>query len=451
MRKSFRLAPVIGLLIGAAAIRAQQTAPPADGTKSEARQKLPAAQPDAPADAAKLYEEASTYANRKFDEFERDRVPFSRALEAETRQQQRELAAAGAARLEARGSLGGADHYYLGLLHHLAGKTEKVIEPLRRFLAETPGAPPEQAQNARRLISLSAAALGRAEEAEAAFKDYSSRAPARPKELFALRLALAAAYSNAKQPAQAVPHARAAYELAKLPPDKDADAKKRDEQIGTTGLFLAALYFDNKENEQATTTLRELLLHALAVPSAGLYQRASALLAARGGAQAVEDVIDDAAQNAATAPEIEVAEWIDQAPVKLSELRGRVVLLDFWATWCGPCRVTMPRLKQLQERYRDKGLVVIGLTNYFGRGGGRRLTPPEELNYLRSFKRELRLTYGFAVAADGVNDLRYGVRAIPTAFLIDRRGRVRYIATGAGDLADDSMAKAVEKLLKEKE
>src|SRR5215207_5066437 len=97
------LAAALAVCVG---VRAQQKT---DGPAAPA----PSA---SPADAAALYEDASKFLERRFAEYERKRVPFSRALEAETRAEQRELAAAHAARLAARGRLKGADRFYLALL-----------------------------------------------------------------------------------------------------------------------------------------------------------------------------------------------------------------------------------------------------------------------------------------------------------------------------------------------
>jgi thiol-disulfide isomerase/thioredoxin len=143
------------------------------------------------------------------------------------------------------------------------------------------------------------------------------------------------------------------------------------------------------------------------------------------------------------------AQWIDQAPVKLSELRGHVVLLDFWAPWCGPCRYTFPKLQQWHESYKDKGLVILGLTNYFGHANGRNLTHDEEIAYLRSFKKTNRLPYGFVVADSEQNDLNYGVFSIPMSFLIDRNGKVRFIAMGASEKEIAGLGKMLQTVLAE--
>ena len=134
-----------------------------------------------PSDAATLYADASKYVERKFEEFKQSRVPFSRALAAETFQQQRELAARHAAQLVARGNLAGSDNYYLGLLYHLADKPKDATAPLRRFLTErSADTSPEQLQEARLALGAEAAAEGRADEAESLLADYTAGAPVTP-------------------------------------------------------------------------------------------------------------------------------------------------------------------------------------------------------------------------------------------------------------------------------
>lgn len=107
--------------------------------------------------------------------------------------------------------------------------------------------------------------------------------------------------------------------------------------------------------------------------------------------------------------------------VDLGQLRGRVVVLDFWASWCRPCRAIMPTLDHLHAAHHDEGLSVVGVAR-----------EPEA-----HIRRHLsRSPVGYTVARDTGGTLaRYGVRAIPTVVVIDRRGLVREVFVGV-DSAD---------------
>ena len=401
-------------------------------------------------DAATLYEDASKYVERKFEEFRKNNVPFSRALATETFQQQRELAARHAAQLVARGNLAGADHYYLGLLYNLAEKSAETIESLRRFLAQQSVGTKDQRQNARLILGTETAILSRFEEAESVLADYTRSEPATPQGLFKLHYALARAYSQNKKNEESAAHARTAFKVAKESPVTAGEESDRAKIIGSAAEFLADVLLNLKKEREAAATMEELLRLGLALPSAQVFTSAARWLAENEQEALIEGVLRETPpDNVTPAPEINIAEWIDQKPLKLADLRGRVVLLDFWATWCAPCRFTMPKLKTLHERFKKEGLVVVGLTQFFGREGRNVLTQTEELAYLRRYKKELKLPYPFAVALDSDNDERYGVRSIPTAFLIDRRGRVRYIAVGASNAQEEEMADIIKRLLAE--
>jgi thiol-disulfide isomerase/thioredoxin len=407
----------------------------------------------APDDAASLYEDAAKFLERKFAEFNRAGVRYDAALELKTRAEQRELAGRSAGRLAARGKLKGDDYYFLGLLRQLAGDREGVAEPLRRFLAES--ASPKEAdrlklQKARHLLTEIVARGGQLEEAEKSFADYARNTPTNPLDLFRLRIALSNAYERARKFEPAAAHARAAFASAKTVETAGNDYVRRAQLINAAGVTLANLLSKLKRDEEARALMRELLDLGLTLPSAHVYATAVELLADSGDALAVERSIEESGAHAEAAPEIEVGQWLGRKDATLASLRGQVVLLDFWATWCAPCRETMPRLERLHEKYKARGLAVVGLTELYGEADGKPLTPTAELASIAAFKKELRLTYAVGVASNDANNLRYGVRALPATFLVDRRGVVRHVAVGAVDSGEDALEGVIERLLNEK-
>ena len=151
--------------------------------------------------------------------------------------------------------------------------------------------------------------------------------------------------------------------------------------------------------------------------------------------------------------------WIDSGPLTLKSLRGKVVFIDFWAPWCGPCRAMFPHIKQLYADYKDKGLVIVGLTRYYGRFNQlgqnlRDLGSADELEWIKIFKQHHKIPFAYAVAegeAAMANELAYGVYGIPHMVLIDRKGMVRYYAIGSGPASEEKLSKGVAELIAEAE
>lgn len=147
-----------------------------------------------------------------------------------------------------------------------------------------------------------------------------------------------------------------------------------------------------------------------------------------------------AASAAPTAPEFAAGAWINSAPLTLKDLRGRVVLIEFWTFGCYNCRNTLPFVKQWHERYRDKGLTVVGVHS-----------PEfdEEKNVDNVRKQVASLGISFPVVTD--NDYQtwraYNVEAWPTIFLLDKSGSVRWSHVGEG--AYDEAERTIQKLLAE--
>jgi thiol-disulfide isomerase/thioredoxin len=439
---------------GAAKPDANKSDAPAHASPSPASSPSPSAPaPILSDDAAAMYEDASKFLERRFAEFNRAGTPYSPALETATRQRQRELASAYAARLAARPKLKGEENYYLGLLYQLAGKNDLLAAPLRRFLDESAArrdADKLKLQQARRTLTELAAREGRLEEAESIFSEYARAEPQNPLDNFRLRLALASAHRRGGDLARAAGHARAAFDAAKLAETTRGDYVQRAQMINAAGVTLAGLLAGLKRDDEAFALARELLDLGLTLPSAHVYANAAELLATTGHAGSVERSVEESAAHAERAPEIEVARWLDEKPLSLAALRGRVVVLDFWATWCEACAFTMPRLKALEDKFGPRGLTVVGLTEFYGESGGKALTRDAEMAEIAAFKKRLRLGYALGVADSDATELRYGVRALPTAILIDRRGVVRYIAVGAADSNDDPLEGVVKRLLDEK-
>ena len=124
--------------------------------------------------------------------------------------------------------------------------------------------------------------------------------------------------------------------------------------------------------------------------------------------------------------------------VKLSDYRGQVVLLNFWATWCGPCREEMPSMEKLWQTYREQGLVILAVST--DNGGESRI---------KNFARRLKLTFPILLDPDSLASDLYQVSGVPVSFLIDRQGRITARILGSKDWASEVAFQQVEGLLRQ--
>jgi peroxiredoxin len=118
------------------------------------------------------------------------------------------------------------------------------------------------------------------------------------------------------------------------------------------------------------------------------------------------------------APELELKD-VEGRVLRLSDYKGKVVLLNFWATWCAPCRAEMPDLVKWQREYKSRGLQVIGVTY-----------PPEELTEVREFIKSIGVNYPVALGEEQTKAMFDKGETLPVTVVIDKKGMVREVIQG---------------------
>ena len=106
-------------------------------------------------------------------------------------------------------------------------------------------------------------------------------------------------------------------------------------------------------------------------------------------------------------------------PVKLSDYRGKVVLLNFWATWCGPCKIEIPWFIDFEQRFKDSGFAVLGVS-----------MDDDGWDAVKPYLENRKVNYRVVIGDETVGNLYGGVESLPTTFMIDREGRVASIHIG---------------------
>lgn len=155
-----------------------------------------------------------------------------------------------------------------------------------------------------------------------------------------------------------------------------------------------------------------------------------------------------------------IDQWTNGAPIVDAELKGKVVLLDFWAVWCGPCVATFPHLVEWNKEYADDGLVILGLTRFYNYKWDEEtnkavrskepVEPAEELIALENFAQSHHLEHRIGIQPkDNRLSEYFAVSGIPHVVLIDRQGKIQMIKVGSGEANAHALDEKIKELLAE--
>ena len=441
---------------------------------------IPAAGGERP--VKEMFDEANSYRKLKFEEFEAKKVPVNERLRGQTEREQKQLAAKFAATAADRAELTADDTYYLALLYWISDNLDGTSETLRKYLASE-GRKPERSQTSRSLLAVVSAKQKRFDEAAAALAEYSKNEPTKPSEKLRMNSEMAKAYLAAGEQAKAIPYATEAFAISR--------SLITDPSMRSVGLDLvydnAMVLFDaqrlSNEVTGAEGTLGELRKTAASLGSSVYYFQAAdklityrietgrkplaletylSMLIAAGKELPLDGQRQDAMKRlrkrekhykllGESAPELtSVDKWFPGNTVRMADLKGKVVLIDFWATWCAPCFEAFPSLIEWHDELSDQSFVILGFTRYYGRDESRPVDEAGEIAFLERFKSKQKLPYDFVVGKDQSTQLLYGATALPTAVLIDRKGIIRYIEPGTSTSRLAEMREMILKLLAEK-
>ena len=124
----------------------------------------------------------------------------------------------------------------------------------------------------------------------------------------------------------------------------------------------------------------------------------------------------------------------DGAPVSLASYKGKVVLLNFWATWCGPCKIEIPWFVEFQRQYKDQGFTVVGLS-----------VDEDGWDAVKPYAERRKINYPTAIVDQSLLQAYGGIESLPTTFIIDKQGRIA--ATHVGLVNKATYQKAIETLI----
>ncbi|PYS86484.1 MAG: hypothetical protein DMF62_15775 [Acidobacteria bacterium] len=461
------LSPEIAAQSGRAVIQNSQTSPPEASSEPTVK---------------KLFDEANAYNRTKFAEFETKKIKYSEALEKQTDREKKQLAAKYASQVRARKQLKGDDIYYLGLLDWIAENLEGTVESLRKYIADASSSG-DKIQTSRSLITFVEAKRGGVLQAVESWNEYQKNEPKKLAEISRMASEIAKAYIKAKDLEKAMPFAVEAYRASKTSSADPATRIRSLDEMVDTGMLVFEIAASRDKIAEAETILTDMQDSAAKFGSPSFFFYASDKLITyqiETGRKALAmetyltalmkagrdlplkgqqtDAIDrlkrrEKQYKLMLEPAIEfvsVDKWFPGEKKALESLKGKVVVLDFWATWCAPCFEAFPLLADWSRDYAADGLVVLGMTRYYGNQEGFAVDHPSEIEFLNRLREKQKLPYDFVVFDDQQTQMAYAATALPTAVIIDRKGKIRYIESGTSTTRLEDMRQMIIKLLAEK-
>jgi thiol-disulfide isomerase/thioredoxin len=298
-------------------------------------------------------------------------------------------------------------------------KAEKALDGMVAFLKSLEPTTDAAKLSVRRGVSISGSWLRSMKIAQTPIEDYIKRIKANPDDT----TAISGYYTKS---------------MSEISPLSRTNPDAAEEKMANTKAYLAKV----KERSKKETTAQ--MIDRYARGFASVERRIAA------GRKHANLIGADAAK-------LEVASWTNGQALTEKDLKGKVVLIDFWAIWCGPCIATFPHLRDWREKYSDKGLVIIGLTRKYNykwnadTGRASKIkdenTTEQEHEMLAHFAKHHKLKHVFGIQKDRAISDYYGVTGIPQVVVIDRKGKVRLIRVGSGEKNAHDVEAMLEKLI----
>jgi thiol-disulfide isomerase/thioredoxin len=428
-----------------------------------------------------MFDEVNQYNKVKFAEYEAKKVPYSEKLRMKTENERKQLAAKYAAIAAARAELTTDELYYAGMLNWLAENSDGAAAAFTKFL-NAPDATAGRRQTVLAMLVVAFSKHGNTDEAIARLAEYEKGESKKRVEIWRMNAEIAKALVAKSSHERSIAYARAAYAAAKeLMQDPASPVNPLDAALDAAMIAFESMRMLG-EVASADAILEDMRETAIAIRSGLFYYYASdklithqietgrkplaletymASLIRAGKTLPLENGVNEGLDKlkrrekhykmlGEPAQEIfGVDKWFPGKAQTLASLKGKVVLLDFWATWCGPCFDAFPHFREWHADLSEKGLVILGITRYYGRAEGFDVDEPNEILFLKRFREKQGLPYDFVVTKDQQLQIAYGAAALPTAVLIDRKGIVRYIETGSSPSRIEDMRAAMLRLIAE--